>query len=300
MELIDRILGRRTGSVFGDYHAVRTIYEGEKSRVYEGSMAGSDETVAIKLFTPAYERTVTLMTKRHRIPWEGEVGMALNPPDGVAGDEYPIVRTILHGREFGRRSGCRYIVLEYVHGIGLRTLIQNRHIILTDMRRQITSQLCRALALIHAKGMIFRDVNAENVIVRLDGRVKLIDLGFVAPSGIVFEERAGTPSYMSPEQIKGGELRPATDIYSLGALFHEMVFGRLPFTTGTAADTPIRALQRRNEIMKMHLEAELPQPSEEDARLAGGFLPIIRRCLAKEPDARFSDAAELLEEIEKL
>jgi len=269
--LLRGLLGREKRR-FGDYNVMRLVHSGEKSSVFEACKVTAEPPVAIKLYTAGYERAAAQIERKYGIPSEAEVGMALNPASASDSASVPIVATIGQGREYGKRHRPRYVVQELVRGVTLK----------------------RLLRLVHRKGYVFRDFCSENLLVRPDGTLKLIDLGFVAPRGIAFEERSGTPSYMSPEQIRGEPLGVETDIYSLGVVLYELLTGRLPFARPAEAVDERTARKRRAEVMRMHLEEPPPEPPPEVRRRAGRLCEVMMRCLAKDPQERFHSVDELI------
>jgi serine/threonine-protein kinase len=149
---------------------------------------------------------------------------------------------------------------------------------------------------------VHRDFASDNVLITRQGHVKVIDLGFVAPTGTRFEERTGTPSYMAPEQIRGGELTPATDIYACGVILYELFTGKLPF--GTGAQKPARATgpheaQGGAFVLSHHLSTPARPPREIAPEVPAAIERIILRCLEKDPAARFQGAVSLTTALRK-
>jgi serine/threonine-protein kinase len=280
---------------FRGYNVLRLIYEGDKSHVFlaEASRGGASR-VAIKLYTRAYDRTARAIEKEHGIPSEAEVGRKLNPRVPAEAEDHPIVITISDGRELGKIGAPRYIVLEFVEGVTLKRLITCRDERVWKRRVALLAQCCRALQVVHDAGFICRDFVPQNLIVQGDGKIKLLDLGFVAPAGMAFPERSGTPSYMSPEQIDAQELTPATDIYSVGIMLYEMLTGRLPYVSDIAGEDPESEEKRRREVMKMHLEQ--PEPTFPDAvrRRSERLCTVAERCMRKDPSVRYQSVPALL------
>ena len=280
---------------FGRYHVVRVIHDGEKSQVFlaEGHVA-SDTLTAIKLYKWQYDQLSQRLEQTHGMPSEAEVGRMLNPTSPCQVADHPIMVTKGDGREFGRRRGRRYIVLEYVAGVTLKSLISVRDARVWQQRVKYVSDFCRALGHVHLAGFVCRDFCSQNLIVQPTGDVKLVDLGFVAPAGQAYPERSGTPSYMAPEQVRAEPLTPAADIYALGMVLHEMLTGRLPYTSDVTGDDPAALEARRVEIMQKQLDEpppELPdQVRSRSARLAG----LVESCLKKDPAQRPQTADEVL------
>jgi len=284
---------------FADYHVLRVIHDGEKSAVFEAAPAGEipgvpGKSVAIKLYKPQYDRFIRRLEEKYGIPSEGEVGRRLNPKTAADTENYPIVITKAEGREFGKKTGCRYLVLEFVHGVSLKSLISCRDPRLSARRVGFLADCCRALHVVHEAGFVCRDFCSQNLMVQPDGHLKLLDLGFVAPVGLAFPERSGTPPYMSPEQVAAQPLTPATDIYSLGIVLYEILTGALPYVSGITGQDLESLEARRTEVMQMHLEKPVPQLPSEVQQKSPRLSAIVTKCLQKDPAARFASADDLL------
>jgi len=152
---------------------------------------------------------------------------------------------------------------------------------------RIASQIARALDAIHAKGIVHRDLKPANILFRPDGRPVIVDFGLAKDLGMnstltVQGQFIATPRYSSPEQCLGRPVDARSDLYSLGAVFYEMLTGRKLFDAEGVAD-----------LVHAHLHAPVPRLP---ARLAG-YQPVLDRLLAKEPAARFQSARELFKLI---
>lgn len=279
---------------FRGYNVLRPIFQGEKSQVFLAEPSRGGSRVAIKLYSRPYDRSARRIEQEHDIPSEAEVGRKLNPKTPAQADGHPIVITLDDGREFGKLGAPRYIVLEFVEGVTLKRLITCRDERVWTRRVALLARCCRALATVHDAGFVCRDFVPQNLIVQGDDGVKLIDLGFVAPAGMAFPERSGTPSYMSPEQIEAGELTPASDIYSVGIMLHEMLTGRLPYVSDVTGDDPASEEKRRREVMAMHLEQPVPTFLDEVRRRSERLCAIAERCVQKDPEARYQSVPALL------
>jgi serine/threonine protein kinase len=160
----------------------------------------------------------------------------------------------------------------------------------------IVDQMADGLGYMHSKGWVHRDIKPENFLVNDEGQAKLIDFGLaIRPAGWLAKmlsikpKRAGTASYMSPEQIRGGALDPRADVYSFGCLLHELVAGAPPFTGSTKED-----------LFSKHLKSGPPPLEAADNNVAPDFANLVRRCLAKDPARRPATAGELLDEFRKM
>jgi len=202
--------------------------------------------------------------------------------------------------DFGAARGALYLIMEYVRGTDLGTLVKRDGPMPFEQAAPLFGQICAALAEAHDLGIVHRDLKPENVLVTRThgGRdfVKVLDFGLakVAEREELSESTdrgaiVGTPYYMSPEQIRGDDVDARADIYSLGALMYRVVTGEHPFT----AKTPVGVLTK-------HLTADLQPPSERapELELASRVDDIICRALAKKPEHRFANSTELMDALE--
>jgi serine/threonine-protein kinase len=176
--------------------------------------------------------------------------------------------------------------MEYVEGITLDKYLGRVGALRVDEARLLLGQICDGLAAAHAAGVVHRDLKPSNVLVDGEKRVKVIDFGLakatfmagMTATGLIM----GTPEYMSPEQVRGLPCDARADLYSLGALAYHMLVGRPPF----AGETPIA-------IGFAHV-TELPRPPRQlREELPESLDAALMKALAKDPGARFVDAAEL-------
>ncbi len=280
-----------TGKQIGFYKVESPIGRGGMGEVYLARDLRLGRRVALKLLRHDFHQTEE---KVQRFRQEARAVSALNHPNIV---------TIY---EVGEVDSAPCIISEYIEGRTLRTLIAGTETgrpLKLNRILEITMQLAGALGAAHQAGIIHRDIKPENIMVRGDGYVKVLDFGLAklsesfdgsGKSGKAFQGNVpgivlGTVSYMSPEQARGGEVDPRTDIFSLGIVLYEMITGRKPFTGLTTS-----------EILDSILSRE-PQP-------VAGFLPdapaelqrIISRALDKERDRRYSTMNELMHDLSEL
>jgi serine/threonine protein kinase len=196
-------------------------------------------------------------------------------------------------------DGRVFIAMEFVEGSTLRQRLAGGP---TTIRQalDITSQIASALAAAHDAGVIHRDVKPENVMIRADGLVKVLDFGLArfeatAPGGhttrtaLARDDVAGTITYMSPEQARGEPLDRRSDIFSLGAVLYEMVTGRQAFA-GTTTAIVYEAILNRMPIPPVRATSDVP------ARLGD----IINRCLEKDATLRYQTASDLRTDVMRL
>jgi serine/threonine-protein kinase PpkA len=174
-----------------------------------------------------------------------------------------------------------YIAMEFLPSGTLASRI--REGLTSRAALRITSQVARALDAIHAQGIVHRDLKPANILFRADGGPVIVDFGLAKDLGskaslTVAGQLLATPRYMSPEQCLGHAVDARSDLYSLGAVFFEMLTGRKMYeSTGIA------------ELVNAHVHAPVPRLP---AHLAG-YQPILDRLLAKDPDERFQSGREL-------
>jgi serine/threonine protein kinase len=180
-------------------------------------------------------------------------------------------------------QGHLFLSMEYVDGQSLKDLIRRHGTLPIERVRAYVKEICEGLAAAHAEGVIHRDLKPANVIVTSDQRVKIIDFGLariadlegMTATGMLL----GTPEYMAPEQIKGGNVDPRTDLYALGALTYHALTGRPPFT----GETPIAV------SLAQMTEQPIP-PSKLRAGLSEEWDAFVMRALSKDKELRFETA----------
>jgi HAMP domain-containing protein len=202
---------------------------------------------------------------------------------------------VLRTHDFGEIDGIPYISMEYVRGVTLRYLLDQSGRLPYSAGLRLAKQLCAGLGAAHAVGVMHRDIKPENLILEPVGNAKLMDFGIARPvhraesgqtaAGFV----VGTPLYLSPEQLSGGEIDTRADIYSTGVVLYEIFTGALPFNAPTAV-----------EIMMKHLREPPPLPRTHWAEIPPRLEAIILRCLAKEPEARYRTVEDLSRDLEGL
>ncbi len=199
---------------------------------------------------------------------------------------------------FERQGSVAFIVMDYVEGKTLRKrLLDVGGPLGLDEVTRILRQVGSALQYAHNEGYIHRDIKPGNILIRKDGTALLSDFGIAraAETSTMTMGPIGAPAYMSPEQIRGEELTPKTDQYSLGIVLYEMVAGRRPFRgeggTGSAS--------RLKRIEQQQLRETPPDPREFNPALPEGVVRVIRKALAKRPEDRWPDVMSLVRAWEK-
>ncbi|MBA2349473.1 MAG: serine/threonine protein kinase, partial [Solirubrobacterales bacterium] len=215
----------RIGERLGRYEIEGELGRGGMGTVYLARDEELNRKVALKIL-PAQLYRHPGSTERFRR--EAHIISALNHPN------------VLTIHEIGRADSIDFIATEFVDGITLRQRITAGGVTIREAA-DVGSQVMAALAAAHAAGFIHRDVKPENIIIRVDGLVKVLDFGIAKLNGsqdtssestpvgdINFSIGAGTPRYMSPEQLRGDALDPRSDIWSFGAVLFELLTGQPP------------------------------------------------------------------------
>jgi hypothetical protein len=186
----------------------------------------------------------------------------------------------------GEEGGLFYITMELVEGHSLQALLEGRQAFPMPRAIRILEQACSALDYAHKHNIVHRDIKPANLMLTDDDTLKITDFGTAKILRFNVTQTAhviGTPSYMSPEQIKGKPVDGRSDIFALGVILYEMVTGEKPFPGENITTV----------IFKIINEEPIP-PRKIDPAIHPGLSAVITRALAKEPTARFQNCAEML------
>ena len=230
--------------------------------------------VAIKVMSDAFAQNDDL---RERFLREAQAAGSL---------QHPNVITIY---DFGEVDGHPYIAMEFVEGQDVAELLAHQVPLTTIHKLGIAIDVLQGLAFAHKRGIVHRDIKPANIRVDADGKARIMDFGVahlassdMTRSGVMI----GTPSYMAPEQIIGGEISPQTDIFSVGAVLYELLTGARPFSGG-----PLQAVMYR-------VLSEPPLPLDVSApALPSRLNDIVMRALAKDPDKRYATALDMANDL---
>ncbi|MGW2262202.1 tetratricopeptide repeat protein [Streptomyces sp. NPDC004749] len=275
-----------TRLIQGRYQLLDLIGRGGMGEVWRARDESLGRQVAVKCLKPLGPRQDHSFTRimRERFRREGRVAAALQHR-GV---------TVVH--DFGEDDGVLYLVMELLEGRNLSQLLEDngrRPLPVRDVV-DIAEQITDALAYTHEQGIVHRDLKPANIMRLTDGTVKICDFG-IARLGhdIGFTSRLtgtgvamGTPHYMSPEQIGGGQVDHRSDLYSLGCVLYEIATGAPPFD-----------LEDAWSVLVGHRDTIPEPPSRRRPELPGFFDPLILGLLAKTPDERPADAGDLRRRI---
>jgi len=198
---------------------------------------------------------------------------------------------VVHVYAQGTVQGCPYFAMEYIDGVGLDQLLDERGALIVDEAISYTLQAARGLAAAAQAGVVHRDVKPHNLLLTADGVVKLVDFGLARiggqPSRYTTRSAAmGTPHYMAPEQARGEAIDERSDQYALGATLYHLLCGRPPFE----ANSDVALLLKHQQ--------EPPPPLPERApQVPLPVWQVIERMLAKQPKQRFASHDEVIEAL---
>src|ERR1700747_2387181 len=190
----------------------------------------------------------------------------------------------------GEEDGLYYITMELVEGKSLQALLDGGHSFPLPRTLRILDQTCSALQFAHERNVVHRDIKPANLMLTADDTVKITDFGTAKILQFGSTQQTshvmGTPSYMSPEQVKGRAVDGRSDIFSLGVMLYEMVTGEKPFPGQNITTV----------IYKIVNEEPVP-PRQIDASIHPGISTVVMKALAKEPEQRYQTCREMLEDL---
>ena len=259
----------RPPASWGSLTVLEQVGRGGFAKVYRARDAlGRD--VALKLFpvTPENSRALS-----GRVLREGSLLAKIHHRNVV----------VVHGVELS--NGFVGLWMEFIHGRTMEDELRARGPLSAEEATPIGVDLCQALAAVHGRGLVHRDVKAQNVMREDGGRTVLMDFGAgteLAAGLRLSLDMAGTPLYLAPELFDGRPATRASDIYSLGVLLYRMV----------TRDYPVRGADR-SEIERAHREGQVRRLRDVRPDLPSGFIQTVERALSPDPDARYQTAGEL-------
>ena len=271
------------------YRLLEKIGEGGMGEVWKARDDHLHRTVAIKflksqfLQDPSYQKRF------------------LTEARAAAAASHPFIASI---HEAGECEETLFLVMEYVEGSSLRSLLRQGLSSRQAIRHAV--EIAEGLVSAHRSGLVHRDLKPENVIVANDGHVKILDfglakwielggetasLGSTTAVTLPMDQTAtgailGTPSYMSPEQVRGASVDSRSDVFAFGTMLYELMTGRHPFATGSTPGT-----------LSAILNQEPALPSAHDPAISPELERIIVRCLKKSPEDRYNDTRDLVAQL---
>jgi serine/threonine-protein kinase len=273
----------------GRYRIEKLLGEGSVGAVYRAVDAETGMVVALK----QWHAGMLNEEIRGRFQREARALATLDHPN--------IVKVIGHGFV----GGVPYVVLEYLEGQTVESLLRGGKPIAPELAFELMRQALAAIAYAHKRSVVHRDLKPENIFVtrgpNKEPHVKILDYGLAKFMGIEAAEgqqpltatgmMIGTPLYMPPEQGAGSSIDVAVDVYSMGCVFFEMLSGRPPFLA-----------ESNVELFNAHLKSPVPKLEEalDNMRVAPELQAFIERAMAKKQTERFPNAGVMLSELNKL
>jgi serine/threonine protein kinase/predicted Zn-dependent protease len=279
------------GQTISHYRIVEQLGAGGMGVVFKAQDSRLERAVALK-FLP--EKLAQEPQALERFRREARAASALN---------HPGICTIY---DIGEQDGRAFIAMEFIDGETLRSHIHGKALPVEELL-ELGIQIAEALEAAHAEGIIHRDIKPANIFVTKRGRAKVLDFGLakLVPKGVALADAdsggestgstsiagiiSGTPSYMSPEQVRGDTLDARTDIFSLGLVLYEMATGRQAFGGGTGGAI-IEAVLTRPPVAARSIKPDIPPALEA----------IINKALHKDREQRYQQAAEILADLQRL
>jgi serine/threonine protein kinase len=254
------------------YQLQQPLGNGGMAVVYRARDTRLARVVALKVLRQNLSNDVTFRQQFHQ---EAKAAANLTHPNIV---------TIY---DFGLDNGRLFIVMEWVPGTDLKTLMRQRGRFSVDETIHLMVQACAGIGYAHRAGLVHCDIKPQNMLVTPDLRLKVTDFGSSRALATIRPGEKntivwGSPHYFSPEQASGTAPSPASDVYSLGVVMYELLTGQLPFN---AEDV--------NELANLHREARPLSPRRLNPSIPPALEEVIMKVLSKEPSARYRTADQL-------
>ena len=260
------------------YRLDELVGEGGMAIVYRGYDLVLNRDVAVKLLRDQYGADENFLARFDR---EAQSAARLSHPN------------VVNVYDVGQDGNVRYIVMEHIEGPNLKDLIRRQGPFTVDGAAFIIRQVANGLDYAHAHDLVHRDIKPQNILVDTNGNVKVVDFGIakgLSDSNLTEAGTGmGTVHYVSPEQARGEQATPASDVYSTGVVLYEMLTKTIPFD----ADSPVG-------VAMQHVNAAPPPPTSINPQLPPDVDQLIEVALAKDPNDRFSSAGEMAAALESL
>ncbi len=269
----------KEGEIFaGRYRIENILGKGGMGIVLKAHDQQLDEEVALKIIRPEHDLSAGFLEQLKQ-----EIKLARKITN----------KYVLRTHDFGNADGLPFVSMEYLKGVTLKQLLDDRGSLPIGLVLRIGRQVSDGLEAAHGVGVVHRDIKPLNILFDSRGDAKIMDFGLAAPvsakgtsdEGQVF----GTPRYMAPEQVKGERVDPRTDLYSLGVMLFELSTGFPPFEHASIT-----------ELLRMHLSSPVPRAKDLAPDLPEGFSFLVERLMAKRIEDRPGSALEVSETLKLL
>jgi serine/threonine-protein kinase len=268
-------------SHLGPLTLLRRIGVGKHCQIWEAAAGADSLPVAVKVVDPEMAHDAV---QRQLLEHEFRVGSSLAHPG------------LVRMERFDDSGGLPHLVMELYPHANLKTQVTQGVGVIEPNLKRIATETAMALDHMHARGWVHRDVKPDNILAAPDGKVKVIDFAIAGRKpglvggllGGLFggPPAQGSPSYIAPEQIRGRQVDPRADIYSLGCTFYELVTGEVPYSGVTT-----------NDLLNKHVSAPIPSVTASRPAFPSAAARLIRRMMAKDPGDRPASMREVIAEI---
>jgi serine/threonine protein kinase len=262
--------------IFGERFVLQAeISRGSATSIYRAIDRHSGRTVALRVFNQRIQADPRFAIRfRQRML-------------AIAGMDHENLVAVL---DYGVLDGRSFIAMEWISGVDLRTYLVEHGPLSGGLAAWIALKVCAALDAVHRSGLDHRGIKPQNVLLTASGEVKVSDVGLnglYSESGLSRTNvMAAGIGFMSPEQARGEDVGPQSDIYSLGVLLFEMLTNRLPFESKDAW-----------EVLRMHANEQPPTPRRFNSAISAELATVVLTALQKEPARRYASADEMAQAL---
>ncbi len=258
------------------YEIIKRIGGGGMSEVYKAKCHKLNRYVAIKVLKEEFGKDANFV-KKFNIEAQAAAGV-LHP-------------NIVNIYDVVNENNMHFIVMELIEGITLKDYIASKGMLDIKEAINIALQVAKGLECAHERNIVHRDVKPQNIIISVDGTVKVADFGIAKATTeeTINAFALGSVHYISPEQAKGAYTDIRSDIYSLGVSLYEMISGRVPFNGENAV-----------AVALAHVEEVVTPPSIYNSKISPELETIVLKCMQKSPDRRYQNLKELIRELQNL